>query len=126
MGLLFGTDASCSGPATGLFNAFTLSATQGIAQAIGFGETWMHTRGTAASITGTMSGFLESGSNPGMSSLTTLNRTGSTVTFTFNATGDSISFTGVMTGVGLDVQYLGNQTMSVSFVADGAPSVSWT
>ncbi len=129
-GVLYGTDASCSGTTPGLFNAFTVTVTQGITQAAGFGDGWIRTRGTIGSITGSMSGFVASNNSTNMSaSIVNMggqNRTGSIVTFTFSTSGDSISFAGVQTGVGFDVQYLGNQTLSVGFTGDGSPTVVWT
>ena len=128
--LYFGTDASCSGPTVGLFNAFTLSITQGIAQAIGFGEIWMHTRGTACSISASMSGFVESGTTGNLQTLGSasgLSRTGSKISLYFGPSSSAlISFTGIQTGIGLDAQFLGNSTISVGFTGDGAPTVTWT
>lgn len=128
-GIQFGTDASCSGPAPGLFNAFSVSITQGITQAVGFGDTWMRTRGTVGGISGSMSGFVESGTNSTPASVISgigVNHTGGTCTFTFATSGDSISFIGVTTGLGFNVQYLGNQTLAVSVTGDGSPTVAWT
>ncbi len=129
-GVLYGTDASCSGPTPGLFNAFTVTATQGITQAAGFGDGWIRTRGTIGSITGSMSGFVENGSNnspaTAIGNLGGTNRTGSLFTFTFQTSGDNITFYGISTGIGFDVQYLGNQTLSIGCTGDGSPSVSWS
>ena len=129
-GVLFGTDASCSGNMPGLYNAFTVTVTQGTAKAVGFGDGWMRTRGTVGSISGSMSGFVENGTNntpaTAIAAMGGTNRTGSTVTFTFQTAGDSISFVGITSGLGFDVQYLGNQTMSVGFEGDGSPTVAWT
>jgi hypothetical protein len=123
--VLFGTDASISSPYGGaLFNAFTVSVTQGITQAAGFGDSWIRTRGTIMSATISMSGFITkgaSGNSPGTGSFT---RTGATVTATFY-TGCTLAFTGIPTGVGLDVQYLGNQTSSYGYASDGAVNETW-
>jgi hypothetical protein len=129
--ILYGTDASCSGPCPGLFNAFTVSVTQGITQATGFGESWMYSRGTVGSISGSMSGFVVSGSTNSpntaiMAIGTATGRVGSSLTFTFGTGGDSIGFTGIQNGIGWNVEYLGNQTISVGFTGTGAPSVTWT
>lgn len=129
-GVLFGTDASCSGTTPGLFNAFTVTITQGTTQAAGFGDGWIRTRGTIGSISGSMSGFVKSGSGnspaTAIAAMGGTNRTGSTVTFTFQTGGDSISFVGIQSGLGFDVQYLGNQTLSVGFTGDGDPTVAWS
>ena len=129
-GVLYGTDASCSGPVPGLYNAWTLSLTQGVTQAAGFGDAWIRSRGTIGSISGSMSGFVEAGTNNTpttaiMAMGTGAGRVGSTVTFTTSSGGDSISFTGINNGIGFDAQYLGNQTLSVGFTGDGAPTVAW-
>jgi hypothetical protein len=123
--VLFGTDATISSPYGGaLFNAFTVSVSQGITQAAGFQDTWIHTRGTIMSATISMSGFVTkgaAGNAPGTGSFT---RTGAMVTATF-FTGCTLAFTGIPTGVGLDVQFLGNQTVSYGYASDGAVNETW-
>lgn len=124
--VLYGTDASISS-LTGsgaLFNAFTVSITQGITQAAGFGDTWMRTRGTILSATISMSGFVTNGTSNDKPGISTLTRTGGTITATF-ITGCTLAFTGIPTGVGLDVQFLGNQTSSYGFASDGAVTETW-
>ncbi len=126
--VLYGTDASISSlsGSGALFNAFTVSVTQGITQAAGFGDRWMRTRGTILSATISMSGFVTNGSSndqPGATT-TVMSRTGGTVTATF-ITGCTLAFTGIPTGVGLDVQFLGNQTSSYGFASDGAVTETW-
>ena len=124
--VLYGTDASISA-LTGsgaLFNAFTVSITQGITQAAGFGDTWMRTRGTILSATISMSGFVTKGASNDKPGISTLTRTGGTVTAQFY-TGCTLAFLGIPTGIGLDVQFLGNQTTSYGFASDGAVTETW-
>jgi hypothetical protein len=128
--VLFGTDASISSLYGGaLFNAFTVSVTQGITQAAGFGDSWIRTRGTIMSATISMSGFVTKGTagdRPGVANGTTLTltRTGGTVTATFYS-GCTMAFVGIPTGVGLDVQFLGNQTVSYGYASDGPVTETW-
>ena len=124
--VLFGTDASIAtlSGSGALFNAFTVTITQGITQAAGFGDTWIRTRGTILSATMSMSGFVTDGTSNDKPGISTLTRTGGTVTATF-ISGCTLAFVGIPTGVGLDVQFLGNQTSSYGFASDGAVVETW-
>lgn len=124
--VLYGTDGAVSSP-TGsgaLFNAFSCSITQGTTQAAGFGDTWVRTRGTILSASASMSGFVTKGTTNDKPGISTLTRTGSTITLTF-FTGCTLAFTGIPTGIGLDVQFLGNQTSSYGYTSDGAVTETW-
>ena len=129
MAFLFGTDASSPSLYNGapgcLFNAFNLSVGQGTAQAAGFGDTWITSRGTIMSASCQMSGFVDgaSGNSPGLASA--LSRTGGTVTLSFGPT-ETMAFRAIPTSVGVAVEYLGNQSMSVGYVSSGAIIQTWS
>jgi len=124
--VLFGTDASVATPSgTGaLFNAFSCAITQGVAEAVGFGDTWMRRRGTVKSASASIAGFTTNGTSndrPGISSLT---RTGSTIALTF-ITGCTLAFTGICTNLGLAVQFTANQNSTYDYMSDGAVTETW-
>ena len=124
--VLFGTDASISAlsGAGCLFNAFSVDITQGIAEAAGFGQTWVTRRGTILGATCTMSGFTTKGTANDVVGIATLTRPGGSITAQF-LTGCTLTFTGIPTGIGLGVQFLGNQSSAYSYSSSGAVVETW-
>lgn len=122
----FGTDASVSfvSGAGALFNNFTINITQGMAAAVGFGQIWVTKRGTVLEASGTVSGFTTHGTSNDVPGIAAMNRTGNTMTLTF-FTACTLGFTGILDGLGLGVQYTGNQTSGYSFQSAGAVTETW-
>lgn len=124
--VLWGTDASVASLSGSgcLFNAFSVSITQGIAEAAGFGDTWVRRHGTIKGATCQMSGFTTKGTTSDAPGIAAMTRTGSTITLTF-FTACTLAFTGIQDGFGGNVIFTGNQTSSYSYASDGACTETW-
>lgn len=124
--ILFGVDASVSA-LTGsgaLFDSFSCDITQGVAEAVGFGQTWMTRRGTVKGASASLSGFTTNGSTSDAPGLAAMTRTGGTLTLTF-LTGCTLAFTAIPTGLGLSVQFTANQRSAYSYVSSGSVTETW-
>lgn len=124
--ILFGTDASVSAlsGSGALFNAFSVDVTQGIAEAVGFGQTYVTRRGTAIGATASLSGFTTNGTANNAPGLSAMTRTGGTLTLTF-ISGCTLAFTAIPTGTGLGVQFLGNQSSGYTYASSGSITETW-
>jgi hypothetical protein len=125
--VLFGTDASVTFPsgAGGLFNSWSIAITQGIARAVGFGDTWQRSRGTVLSYSGTIGGHVTKGTandKPGISAVMT--RGGADTTLT-SFTGCTLAGTFVFTGTSISADYTGNQIMGYALEGDGELVETW-
>lgn len=124
--VFYGTDASVASLSGSgcLFNAFSVDITQGVAEAAGFGDTWIRRKGTIKGCTCTMSGFTTGGTSSDAPGLSAMTRTGGSITLTFY-TGCTLAFTGIETGLGMAVQFVGNETSAYSYASNGAVVETW-
>lgn len=119
-GILFGSDASVTMP-TGMgafFRAFSLTISQQVARAVGFGSTWVAKKGTGArEAVGNVAGYTTKGTTSDKPGISNIIQSGSAATLTFY-TGCTLTLNMIFSSVSVGAEFEANATSAYAFEAD--------